>query len=315
MPHSLRQRKKREKYKNHLNKRIKAIAKLAAKHKPDPTIVHLPHVSLGDLRRRYHPHNTGWDGLHPAIKRRLAKFKRYPLDSTRPLEIYGSDKGLLLVRDRIKNPEALQGLEEAVNGLPSPKHYKFKGIKRSEYLTVHLGTWAAYAKECMITRELKDAGSTGAEFMKTRAPLWREMSRFLGQYAPGVFKQFQIYPLNEPCERFCGAWCACVVNNGGNNPNQTEPHRDVKEAQYGYSCIVCCGEFTGAALILYELGIIVEMAAGDLILFPDSIITHSNEEAEGKRIFIVTFTQENIYDYWHRKYNLELRRKTRKPRN
>ena len=82
-------------------------------------MVHLPHVSLGDLRRRYPPHNTGWDGLHPAIKRRLAKFKRHPLDSTRPLEIYGSDKGLFLVSNRIKNPEALQGLVCQVVTFPS----------------------------------------------------------------------------------------------------------------------------------------------------------------------------------------------------
>ena len=314
MTRSVKNRKRIESRKRKLNRRIKSIAQLTAKHVVNPEVVRLPHVSLGDLRQRFHPHNTGWKGLHPAIRRTVPKFKRYPLDPTRPLEIYGSDGGLLLVRDRIKNSETIRGLAESVQELPAPKHYKFKGIKRSEYKTVHFGTWAAYAKQCMITRELKDAGHMGMEFLERYEPVWREMSRLFGQYMPGAFKQFQLYPVNKPCRRFCGAWCACVVNNGGNNPNQTYAHRDVKEAQYGYSCILSCGNFTGGALVLYELQIIIEMAPGDIVLIPDSIITHSNELARGNRISIVTFTQENIYDYWHRKYNLTLRRQFRRSR-
>jgi len=166
----------------------------------------------------------------------------------------------------------------------------------------------------MVTRELKDAGADGLKFLEKYNTVWREMSRLLGQYAPAVFKQFQLYPVNQPCKRFCGAWCACVVNNGGNNPNQTEPHRDVREAQYGYSCILSCGDFTGGALVLFELGIVVETAPGDMILFPDCLINHANEVADGNRISIVTFTQENVYDYWHRKYKLKLRRQERKKR-
>jgi hypothetical protein len=318
MTNSVRKRKQLERQKRLLDRRVKSIAKLAAKHaaknQVKSNVVHLSHVSLGDLRRRFHPRNTGWKGLHPSIKQRVSRFKRYRIDPTRPLEVYGSDGGLLLVRDHIKNPDILHGLAESVQKLPRPKHYKYKGIKRSEYLVLHLGTWAAYSKECMITRELKDAGRKGTKFLENYRPVWHEMSRLLGLYVPGVFKQFQLYPLNEPCQRFCGAWCACVVNNGGNNPNQTEAHRDVKEAQYGYSCILSCGEFTGGALILYELGIIVELAPGDLVLFPDSLITHANEKAQGNRISIVTFTQENVYDYWHRKYNLKLRRQFRRHR-
>jgi len=240
------------------------------------------------------------------------KFTRYPLDSTKPLEVYGSDGGLLLVRTRLNDPAAILEIGTAVDNLPKPKHYKFRGIKRSEYKTVHMGTWAPYAKQCMVTRELRDAGTAGFQFLEDHQYIWNEMSRLLGQYAPGVFKQFQLYPLNEPCKRFCGAWSACVVNNGGNNPNQTEAHRDVKEARYGYSCILTTGDFTGGALVLYELEIIVEMAPGDLVLFPDCLITHRNEKANGKRISIVTFTQENVYDYWHREYNMKLRRQTQK---
>jgi len=242
------------------------------------------------------------------------KFPRYPIDTTRPLEIYGSDGGLLAVRSTLVDPSAINELAKAVDRLPVPKNYKFRGINRSEYKTVHYGTWAAYSPKCMVTRELRDAGDAGLEFLDSQKPIFNEMSRLLGQYAPGVFKKLQLYPVNEPAKRFVGAWMACAVNNGGNHPNQTEAHRDVKESQYGYSCVIAAGDFKGGAIVLYELGVIVDMGPGDMLLFPDALITHRNEAADGHRISIVAFTQENVYDYWHREYNMKLPRQEAKKR-
>src|SRR5271154_326310 len=317
MTHSIRKRKQQERLKQSLNRRVKDIRRLAAKHETESQQVTLSHVSLGDLRRRFNPRNPGFSGLHPALKRMDYdnKFTRYPLDREKPLEIRGSDGGLLFVRTKMNDLEAITKLGVEANKLPPPKHYKFRGIKRSEYRMLHLGTWAAYSPECIVTRELRQAGPVAYQFLNNQERIWSEMSRVLGQYAPGVFKQFQLYPVNDPCKRFCGAWYACVVNNGGNNANQTEAHRDVKESLYGYSCIMAAGNFTGGALVCYELGIVVEMEPGDIVLFPDSLITHRNEKAEGNRISVVTFTQENICDYWHRMYNMKLRRKTRKPKD
>ena len=172
-----------------------------------------------------------------------------------------------------------------------------------------MGTWSQYSTVPMITRELRDMGDIGFQFLQQTDPLFRRMSAALAQYAPGVFKQFQLYPLNHL--RFCGAWAACVINNGGNNPNQTTPHRDIHEAQYGYSGLLSFGNYTDGALIMYELESIIEMGPGDFLLFPDCLITHANEKAKGVRSSMVTFTQEHIYDYWHHKYNMKLRRKTR----
>ena len=128
--------------------------------------------------------------------------------------------------------------EEMVKELPRTKDYKFKGINRGDYLTVHLGSWAPYAKECLITRETRDMGVEGIQFLKKKEKIWSEMSRILGQYVPGIFKKLQLYPVNKPCERFCGAWMTCAVNNGGNDAKETRPHRDVKEYKEGYSCVI-----------------------------------------------------------------------------
>jgi hypothetical protein len=100
----------------------------------------------------------------------------------------------------------------------------------------------------------------------------------------------------------------------GEHPEETEAHKDVKESQYGYSCIFVGGNFEGGAVVLYELKATVEMAPGNILLFPDALITHRNKEAEGHRISIVTFTEENVYDYWHRKYNMKLKQQEAKER-
>ena len=68
-------------------------------------------------------------------------------------------------------------------------------------------------------------------------------------------------------------------------------------------------------MVLYELGMVVDMGPGDMLLFPDALITHRNEEAEGHRISIVAFTQENVCDYWHREYNMKLKRQEAKRRH
>jgi hypothetical protein len=158
------------------------------------------------------------------------------------------------------------------------------------------------------TKEHREHVQAHNNFLQWNSKLWYEISALLGQVAPNFFKESLRYPAGEGLNRGCNAWAACVINNGGNNPNQTNIHRDVRESQYGYSCVISCGDFTGGDLILYELGYILEVAPGDVLLFPDSLISHSNEPARGNRKSVVTFTQENMFDYWHRQYGMKLKR-------
>jgi len=51
---------------------------------------------------------------------------------------------------------------------------------------------------------------------------------------------------------------------------------------------------------------------GDLLLFPDSLIHHSNKKAKRTRKSVVTFTQENVNDYHARKFGMNLKRKVKK---
>ena len=307
MPHSKQINAKKDRIDRTLKKRLKNLQKLKPRHFEDQEIITLDSVSLGDLRQRYKPRHFP---LHPAVLRSVPKFIRLP-SGPRPVLIYGSDGGLLACRAPLNRPDLIQRLSDTIDHLDQypPKNYKHKGIQRSEYKTRHLGVWAAYMKQPKYTKEHRDHSVVHDQFLQDNSELFREMSAVLGQMAPGIFKEFQRYPLAKGQSLDCGAWAACVINNGGNNPNQTEIHRDVKESQYGYSCIVSCGDYTGGDLILYDLGYILQISPGDILLFPDSLIHHSNEPAQGVRKSVVTFTQENVYDYWHRQYHIPLRRK------
>ena len=305
MPHSKSRRNQRARLVRDLDKRIHDLAQLRVKHFTNAQRISLTNVSIGDLRARW---SLVQKGLHPAVLRQVPKFTRIPSNPHQPLLIYGSDGGLLAARVRSRRPDLIQNLSTTIDTLPLIKHYKHKGVPQSEYQTRHLGIWAPYMTTPEYTAEHRENRAVHDQFLKDNAELFRDMSGFMGQLIPGVFKEFLRYPLRNGHKRPCGAWASCVVNNGGNNPNQTNIHRDVKESQFRYSCVVSCGDYTGGDIHLYDLNYTLEMAPGDFLLFPDSIIHHANEAAEGTRKSVVTFTQENIFDFWRRKYEMRLKR-------
>ena len=292
-----------------LKKRAKALAKLVSHYKEEILEMKLSYIALGDLRRRWRQKETP---LHSALLHKSNKFKWIKIPKDKPLRISGSDGGLLVYGVALNDKELIDNLYESIQETPTSKHYIFKGKKRSEYQSWHWTWWAKYSLEPFMSREYLDAREEADKFFEDNKEVFSRMSGILGQCAPGIFKRFQTYPLSDGVKRLCGAWLGCAINKGGNNPNQTNRHRDASEAQYGYSGLISCGDYQQGGLILWELEIVLEMEPGDVMIFPDAVITHSNEKAKGARSSVVCFTQENVYSYWNRKYNMKLRRKERK---
>ena len=307
MAHSVKNRKKREKHMRTLKKRAEGLKKLASQMKRAVEMT-LPYVALGDLRRRWRQRETP---IHSVLLRKFNKFKRIKILKDKPLRILGSEGGLLVYGMALNDKELVDNLYKSIQEAPTSKHYIFKGKKRSDYESWHWTGWAKYNLEPFMSREYLDAQEKADKFFEDNKEVFNRMSEILGQCAPGVFKRFQTYPLPNGVRRLCGAWMGCAINKGGNNPNQMNRHRDASEAQYGYSGLISCGDYRRGGLILWELEIILEMESGDIVMFPDALITHSNEEAKGVRSSVVCFTQENVYSYWNRKYNMKLRRKGR----
>jgi hypothetical protein len=312
MVHSVKNRKKKENKMKRLRKRAKRLAKLACHQTKKAVEMTLPYVALGDLRRRWRQRQMP---LHPALLRKFSKFKRIKIPKDRPLCISGSDGGLLVYGVALNDRELVDTFYQCIQEAPTPKHYVYRGINRggrAGYLAWHWTGWAKYRLEPFMSREYLDSKEEADKFFEDNKEVFSRMSAILGQCASGVFKQFQTYPLPDGVRRLCGAWMGCAINKGGNNPNQTNKHRDASEAQYGYSGLISCGKYRGGGLVLWELEIVLETEPGDVVIFPDAIITHNNELAKGTRSSVVCFTQENVYSYWNQKYNMRLRRKERR---
>ena len=120
-----------------LKKRAKRLAKLGSHYKDGILEIKLPYVALGDLRRRWRQKEIP---VHQALLRKLKKFNRIKIPKDRPLSISGSDGGLLVYGVALNDKELVDNLYESIQKAPTPKHYVFRGKKRSDYQSWH---WTA----------------------------------------------------------------------------------------------------------------------------------------------------------------------------
>jgi hypothetical protein len=299
MPHSTAKRKSIVRRIDTIDKHLTKLQQLHQKHLPNAQVIHHPKVKLGTLRENF---SLRHKKIPDRLLNNVANFTRVPIDLDHPLFIYAKDGGLLAYRTSLHDNDILNTLTKSLKELPPNTNHSFRGVKRGPIDVRHYCVWSAYSKKPFVSRELREDGKAGLAFLKKNQKLWDRLSDILGQISPATYRQFLRYPLPKPLERFCTAWAGCVVNLGNKDPVQCKPHRDVKESILGFSCVVPAGNYNGGALILYDLEMIIELGPGDVFMFPDSLIHHANEDVTGERSSVVAFTQENLFDYWRRKF-------------
>ena len=75
----------------------------------------------------------------------------------------------------------------------------------------------------------------------------------------------------------------------------TRAHRDVKDETL---CVVLVvGSFDGGELVLWELGLVLELQNGHAVAFPSMEITHFNLHFKGKRASLVLHTNTSGTNY------------------
>jgi len=301
---SKKERKKRELREKRLQRKVKKLAVIQNKLKSHSKVINLPSVSLGDLRSRS---SYKQKELSEGLRSKVAGFKRMSLKLNEPLFLYGSDGGLLAAGISSNDMESVRKLDESIEAMKKGKSKcQSKGKNRGKYEKWIFTVWSPYRKEPIYSRDYRLRDEESKRFIEANKSIFEKLTNLLGQVAPGVFKELQRFPLDKGLSRLCHAWCGCVVNRLGVDAKPTEIHRDVKEPKYGYSGLICTGEFTGGGLILYDLEIILELKPGDMLVFADSVIHHSNEQVQGRRNSVVCFTQKNMYDYWHRTFGMRI---------
>ena len=307
MPSSkARQRRARENRQRVHNERQK-VAPPPRLHNPyDAETVFLPRRSLGELRLHYKPRKAVSKRLK---QKRPEMFKTIRHDPEKHTLIYGFDNAIIGYRIPAESVQENQKLTDAIQALSDDADLHASSQKsrssnyRGQYISRHYCVWAAYSKQPFVSSEFEKDGVSAKDFMKRTQGLWDRMSCHFEVLFPSAYRDTVNHELPEGLMPLAGAFMGCVVNIQKDDVAvETDIHRDVRERPFVPSCLCAIGNFEGGNLILWELHTVVELKAGDLFFFYDSLIHHSNQEVSmGTRHSIVAFTQQNMWDYWRRK--------------
>jgi hypothetical protein len=180
--------------------------------------------------------------------------------------------------------------------------------KRGRFDTSFYTSWAAFnpGGEIKVSADFHKNGKEGERFVKATKSLWKEASHFMEDICPGQYRELRKARLPPRMRKQAGVWSGFVVNKGSEEALvETTPHRDYKSIFYGKSCLYPFGDFEGGAVILWDLRLILELKAGDLFLFEDHLLMHSNEPVRGERHSLVAFMRQRVLDQHNKEFGKE----------
>ncbi len=200
---------------------------------------------------------------------------------------------------------AAPGAPAEARGAPAPARRSgtcpgSRGVHRVQ----HLGTWVGYNEDSvpMKTKETRDLDEKEG----------RAAERFLGRIEKLVRDVTNDHRLLEPHEhaRALGVaekmkekfgigpgfkgWFGGAVVQGMTGEEASEVHRDRKD--FGLTCLVPWGQYTGGNLVLVQLGLKIVLKPGDVFFFRSALIAHQVEEVVGMRGVLTLFTHANVFD-------------------
>jgi len=76
----------------------------------------------------------------------------------------------------------------------------------------------------------------------------------------------------------------------------TDPHKDNNDCKYAFCVIVVFGDFEGGDLVLSEIGIVVEVKCGFIILLRSALLEHFNLNVLKNRFSIVYYLKKSFFN-------------------
>src|SRR6266496_2156931 len=267
-------------------------------------------ITLRTLRQKYEQTQNFHCAIPDWVKKRCLSGKFHRIKSHEvPTVIRLADKGIVayrvpakLIDDRLMH---VKNLETWANkfGAQLPRT---TDSKRCISCVRKYQCWVKYHTEFVpwLSGDYRTDGEIAKQFMKDSELLWSHAEQwFPRHHLSRIFRDLTQHPLQNGEARLCGPWMGCAVNVAvDDKPVETSPHRDVLGFLHGISCLCPFGKFTGGAVILWELQVIVELNRGDLLYFMDHLINHSNEKAYGVRHSVVAFTENRGWTWLQRVY-------------
>jgi hypothetical protein len=170
-----------------------------------------------------------------------------------------------------------------------------------------MGYWREYrekGRRPALTGDFVKDGGAAEEFVEASAFFWRRakevfpMSFAKKGYQALISGQGDKWLAGE-LEWMMGLWATCSVNIGtGDDPGGKERHRDLQNCLHALSCLCPLGYFHGGDLDLWDIGVVVQLKAGDLFYFPDHLIDHSNRPVvSGMQHSVVGFIEHKTWDW------------------
>ncbi|KAI9768580.1 MAG: hypothetical protein M1840_004777 [Geoglossum simile] len=159
--------------------------------------------------------------------------------------------------------------------LPPKKHQRGITVNR------HWGLWKKYVKEPRLTSDHYSDLPFSQQWLDANQGLFQHLSDVLRLLEPEMFVRYtSINPfLPEGIQPACGAWYACALNQGMTTDG--EAHFDHSDYYCGLNAVTGWGDYTGAKLILWQLGLAIENTPRDAILFLGRILTHNSVDIQG----------------------------------
>ncbi|KAK7017985.1 hypothetical protein VNI00_018474 [Paramarasmius palmivorus] len=218
------------------------------------------------------PNAKDWDELNKGLMEELASYDRNAdfnkddMDNRRS----GGNHGL-------RNDGVSTG-----GGQPRPGNIAIRGLKNK----------AAISEGLLGTQVV----SLYATYANRLAAESKRVIKELSQNLPGL--KFPSHPSPDG-----GYWAARCINSAGLRETAavcTLPHTDFGNWAPGWCCVTAIGDYNpdqGGHMVLWNVGLRVRFPPGCSILFPSSVITHSNKpiQAGERQYSIVEFSAGGLF--------------------
>ena len=236
-------------------------------------------------------------------------FPRIPSSSTHWLakDTHGN---ILAYRYCLRDPDGtlLSKLASSAKELPPSSKTPKAEATQGQFTVHHYAAWIPlYRTEPSMSAEYRNEMPHSRQFLQQNQKLFEKLSMDFRAIDPVMYAKYTRMQqhLPEDVRALGGAWLGVAINLGQDDLIGVNTHTDWNDKKYGFNCVLPFGDYTGAAIILWQLEVILELLPGDVLFFMGGIIAHNTEKvASGVRNSIDLFSHEKVFN-WVKKEKME----------
>ncbi|TCD59939.1 hypothetical protein EIP91_011029 [Steccherinum ochraceum] len=129
--------------------------------------------------------------------------------------------------------------------------------------------------------------------------VFHHVDHTMKRHYPGIYHELSVTAEALPMREDCPAhpFTGFVLNINV----VTKAHRDKQDKKV--CLVIAIGRFTGGAICLHELGLVIPLRQGDCVMFPSGKITHYNLHYFGSRLSVVLHSDGTASHQWLVNFN------------